>query len=314
MAAHEIGHALGLEHSGDPLAVMNAVYPGTKTDLTADDTSGIRQVYSSGQARSPDANEGFLGNNSFFTATLLTINGGTQTALATNLDLTTTIDADFYKFIIPAGTSGTLTVKVQSAGLSLLAPKVYLYNSLFLQKGFANGTGQYGTTLSIPLTPVAAGQLYYLRVIGADTSVFGTGKYAITLNTGTGADPIVPLPNTQTANGNPLVTGGSSAEMPDQFFAGGGLGQYATTSDSGTVGSGLGDDSQPHAVLDNGTTGAPIASTGPTKKGPEATTAAQRGVWERLGKETGAAEAEESALTDVDPLARKLAKWLRRRS
>ena len=49
------------------------------------------------------------------------------TALVTNLDITTTSDVDYYTFTAPAGAAGTMTVQVQSQGLSLLSPKVTVY-------------------------------------------------------------------------------------------------------------------------------------------------------------------------------------------
>ncbi len=67
-----------------------------------------------------------------------------------------------------------------------------------MQIAYETGLGQYGTTLTV--TPsITAGSTYYIRVAGADTSAMGTGNYAITINTGTGASPTVPLPNTQVA-------------------------------------------------------------------------------------------------------------------
>jgi len=178
VAAHEVGHAVGMDHSGDPNAIMNAVYPGAKPDLAADDVNGIRHIYSSDLPRTADSYEGALGNNSFGTSTVVTINGTTKTALVTGADITTTGDADYYKFVVPTGSAGTVKINVQSAGLSLLAPKVYLYNAFFGQIGFANGTGLYGTTQTISYSPISALQVYYVKVIGADTSVFAPANTA----------------------------------------------------------------------------------------------------------------------------------------
>lgn len=47
IALHELGHALGLAHSNDPLAVMYAYYMGSRRSLSSDDIAGIRSIYGS---------------------------------------------------------------------------------------------------------------------------------------------------------------------------------------------------------------------------------------------------------------------------
>jgi hypothetical protein len=208
VALHEFGHAFGLGHSTASNAAMYPVYTNAHTGLASDDVSGIQAVYG---ARASDA-----GNTGFSTAKNITssINTTSLTAVVSNLDIPTTSDADYYTFTAPSNSAKTMTVTVQSTGLSLLTPKVTVYNYAHTSigsKSFSLGSGavQDGATLSLSVS-ITPGSTYFVAVQGVDSSAFSTGAYALTLNLGTGANPTVTLPNTQTLNGNPLVSGGAA--------------------------------------------------------------------------------------------------------
>jgi len=214
VAAHEIGHSLGLGHSTNSRAVMFSTYVGMMIALYSDDINGIKAIYG---ARPNDSYDAAASNGTFATASNITstINTSTNTATVTGLDITTRSDVDYYKFTAPAGTASTLQVGVQSQGLSLLMPSVTVYaadQSTIL--GSASDTGYTGSTLNVSINNVTANQVFYVKVTGNEASPFGTGKYALTLNFSTGANPTVPLPNTQVANGNPIHGGGGIAIEP----------------------------------------------------------------------------------------------------
>lgn len=214
VAAHEIGHSLGLGHSTNSRAVMYSIYSLVQTGLNTDDINGIQAIYG---ARKKDVYDAAGSNGTFATASDITstINTSTKMATLTGLDITTEPEIDFFKFTAPTGTASTLQVVVQSQGLSLLMPSVTVYAAdQTTVLGSASDTGYTGSKLTIPISNVTAGQVFYVAVTGNEASAFGTGKYAMTLNFSGGANPTVPLPNTQVANGNPIQGGGGIAIEP----------------------------------------------------------------------------------------------------
>jgi hypothetical protein len=216
VATHEIGHALGLYHSGIASAVMYASYNGAKAGLSSDDVQGIEGIYSGGKPRGMDRFEsGGATNNGFATATDITsrIDPTTRTGVVTGLDISSTTDSDVFLLSGTAPSStGRMTLTVQSQGLSLLAPAVTVYAAdQTTVVASASGAGQYGTTLTVSWSGVGQGKPFYIKVTGADTSAFGTGSYALTLNGGNNPTPAVPTPNTTLAEGSPLQAGGGQA-------------------------------------------------------------------------------------------------------
>jgi hypothetical protein len=211
VAAHEFGHALGMTHSTDATAIMYGTYNTRKTDLGSDDIAGIQSIYG---ARTPDQYDTGAGNNTFGTAADITsqINSTSLTALVSNLNIATTSDLDYFTFTAPVGTASTFTVNVQSNGLSLMCPSLTVYAAdQTTVLGSVTGLNRTGNTLSLTISNVQAGQRFYVKVAGADTTAFGTGIYALALNFGKGASPTASSPNTQTlATGTPTTGGGQA--------------------------------------------------------------------------------------------------------
>jgi hypothetical protein len=214
VALHEFGHALGLDHSAINTAAMFPTYFGFRRTLTSDDIGGIRNIYSGNNPRTPDAYYGGATPNNSFTnaANLSSLISPGLAAVVQPLDITTAGEVEYFKVTAPAGSSSTFSVTAQSSGLSLLAPVLKVYNSSEVLVGSSSGAGHYGTTLTVTVNGVTAGEQFYVTVAGADSTSLGTGAYALTLNFGTGSPPAVALPNTQTLNGNPLHSGGGLPE------------------------------------------------------------------------------------------------------
>lgn len=212
VAVHEIGHALGLNHSTTTAAVMYGTY-GARTALNADDISGIRNIYSTNAARSKDVYDAAAANETTATAKDLTslINGTTKAFSVSNLDLSTGTDIDVYKVVVPTGAATTLKVTAKTAGFSLMKPKIEILNSAGTVKATTAGT-TYGGTVCATFSGITAGQTYYVRVTSADTvSAFKTGLYGLSVNMGTGTDPAYTSYTAVRANGSPMTSGGGQA-------------------------------------------------------------------------------------------------------
>ena len=207
VAMHEFGHALGLNESSVTNAVMYGSYTGEKTGLATDDIEGIRSIYSANEPRTADAyNTNGASNGTLSTAASINsqISTSSLTALVPNLDISTAGQLEYFSFTAPSGTGSTVELDVQSSGLSLLSPEVTVYaanGSTVLAS--ANGEGLYGTTLTLSLSGVTAGEQFYVKVQGADTTQMGTGNYALGLNFKGSTPPTEASPIVAEPDGNP---------------------------------------------------------------------------------------------------------------
>jgi hypothetical protein len=202
---HETGHALGLEHTSVYPAVMRPSISTVYTGLFADDIAGIQAIYG---ARQPDAYDAGSGNDSFASATALALNG--SGAVAVNADLTTLADVDYFRVTAPASFDGTLTVSVDARNLSLLSPRISVYDAA--QNLLATvSASTYGTVATVTLTGLVGGQTYYLVADGATTDVFGMGAYQLTAQFG-GVSPPPSLPSLTISNVS-LTEGDSGSQL-----------------------------------------------------------------------------------------------------
>ena len=165
VVAHEFGHALGLGESTVSSAVMYGTYNGIKQALASDDIAGIDSIY--GTRQFDQFNSGSQRNNTYATATNINSfveqrpdcdpRAGHHDALATANGFTSTCR------LTP---TGTMSVTVQSSNLSLLSPKLQVYNSSLTSLEQAGTTASLGATVTVS-TSVAAGQGYYIKVLAA---------------------------------------------------------------------------------------------------------------------------------------------------
>ena len=177
---HEMGHVLGLDHSADPASVMFPTIRQTAA-LTAGDIANLRALYG---VRAVDFNEGDKGNNTIKDATRVkfsAVSGGYNgsTPIVSYGDIGSATDIDFFEVRTLAGYTGPMTFRVQTTGISLLAPRVSLIdqNGRVLQT--KTGANTNGTTLNFQIPTSVSDGRYYLRVEASPTATFKFGRYGV---------------------------------------------------------------------------------------------------------------------------------------
>lgn len=195
---HEAGHVFGLGGSDDPNSVMYENANGVRSALSSGDVAAIQVLY--GQ-RSPDPNEGSNGNDSFNTATHLQPSGGgsggssgggsngsgstpggsasSTSPLIAFGDVTTVSDVDDFAWQVPSNISGSVTFRLQTAGLSLLAPQLSVFDSSRNMLATAKSTNAAGDVLTINLNSVVPNSTIFLKVQGAASDMTGIGRYGL---------------------------------------------------------------------------------------------------------------------------------------
>lgn len=201
VALHEIGHALGMDHSAISTAVMYAYYNGMKQSVTTDDASGIQSIYGVFPTDSDT-------NRSFSTATNITSQINNNQVAISGLNLAGTSDYDYWLVTVPSTTTGTMTVTMQSNDLSSVSPRLVIYNASNTSQAWQTTLpNSFGASATMTLS-VSAGQSYYIRASAA--SALGSyGAYGVLANFGSGAQSPIAPPNT-VVTARPDQGGGSS--------------------------------------------------------------------------------------------------------
>jgi Bacterial Ig-like domain (group 2)/Matrixin len=180
---HEAGHVFGIGESTDPQSPMYAQYQGN-TQLTAGDIASLQALYG---ARAPDPHEGSGGNDQMGKATTIQDPGGSgsyqgATPLIAYGDITTNQDADVYAFKTPNRYTGGVTIRLRTAGISLLRPHLTWFDRQGALLGDAQSTSSTGDVLTLHLNAVDPNTQYFIKVQGAASDVFGKGSYGVSVS------------------------------------------------------------------------------------------------------------------------------------
>jgi hypothetical protein len=174
---HEFGHALGLPDSNDPNSVMYGHATQPRNALAPSDVAAIRALYG--------VRTSFGGNETLATAKPIPYPSATyggESPLVTWGDMTTLSDADFYSVSASTDDPGPMTFRLQTAGISLLEPRLTVYDASGNVLGTAQSTNLTGGTITVHLNSPTGGALYYIKVQGATQNVFGIGRYGLAVS------------------------------------------------------------------------------------------------------------------------------------
>lgn len=185
VAMHEAGHALGLDNSDRLDDVMYTQYTTTRTTLSAQDVGRIQTLYGT---RAADSYEGAQGNDTRDRAASFRLphEFKGETPLIAFGDLTTRSDVDFFAFRSPDDGNDDqhdreMTIRVQTAGTSLLAPKFTVYDQFGRVLAIRTSSSVVGDTLQVRLTGLSSEQTYYVKVEAATSDVFAVGRYGLSV-------------------------------------------------------------------------------------------------------------------------------------
>lgn len=171
VALHEAGHVFGLGHSQDWSSAMYESFQHARRRLTQGDVGALQGLYG---MRKPDVYDAAsaTGNGTFATATKVALG---QTVDA---DITTGNDVDVYHFQSGSDGSG-FTVRVQTSGMSLLVPRVTVYDNNLTIIDSVVGMDPGNGDLVIDVPSVSPNTTYYAKVESGVPDVFGIGSYRL---------------------------------------------------------------------------------------------------------------------------------------
>ena len=175
---HELGHSFSLPDSTDPTSVMYEQPTAPASQLGPSDVSAIQALYGP-----PDSS--LNDHNSIATAlsipTPQSFNGSTP--IVAYGDINSAQTSVVYSFTSPSNARG-VTVRLVTAGLSLLDPLVTVVDASGKLLGSASSTDVGGGAVTIPLAVASSGLTYYVEIQAATPGPFQSGRFGLAVSFG----------------------------------------------------------------------------------------------------------------------------------
>ena len=181
VAAHEIGHALGLGHSNVNCALMNAFYNGSHRYLAQDDIDGIRSIYGTRPAILTNGTAPCSGGTYFFRNVPF---GSTVNWNSSNYSIATVVNSNNQGIVSRNGSANGI---VQLRGTINLPCGTTVIENINLSIGIS----QPGTIQTGPSTPYDI-EVYVNPVLGANSYNWYSNGVLVANQHSSGADiPVV---------------------------------------------------------------------------------------------------------------------------
>ena len=177
VALHEVGHTLGLEHSANPRSAMNPNFAGTKP--APSDMARLKELYG---PRSLDAYDvGNKNNDSLLEATDIKNSGSLKGSIPLVVygDINRRADDDYFKLDPLSNYNGEIKFRVITRGISMLTPRLSVYNEQGKLVGRSSSLNPRGADISVSIAHAKKGETYFARVDAKANNSQSIGSYAL---------------------------------------------------------------------------------------------------------------------------------------
>jgi hypothetical protein len=194
VALHEAAHTFGFpDQTTDPTSAMYQYYSGPRTGLSSGDITALQSLYGGPRSMGPQGNNSFataLGVTSAITADIGSLTTTSYFSFTTGAATSTTSTSPMFMKGATTLATTSFTVQVQTAGISLLAPEVRVFDVNHNLVAASAGINPLNNNVTIQINNAKPNAVYYVQVSSAVTSVFGIGSYQLS----------VQLPNSTTTS------------------------------------------------------------------------------------------------------------------